>query len=420
MASRNLIVGLDVGTTKTAIVIGELYRESQIHVLGLGTAESRGLSKGQVVDIELTTQAIDQAAFRAEQAAGVKFERVCVGIAGGHLKSRSQRAELRLRANETTIASHHIDRVIQTTANVALPADREIVAVIPKTFSIDDMNAVANPTGLAGRRLGVETHVVSGTINAMDNLENALRNARMGIELSILQPLASAQAALTVEQRRDGVVLVDIGGGTTDVAVFMDDNCWNIEVLPVGGTQVTSDISRGLRLPMTVAEDIKLRHGRVDDAAAEDDSLIDVPGFDRGAPIAVRRRDLAMVIEARMAEILERVRDSIQATGYYDLLPAGVVLTGGGSQLQGLAQLASRILELPVTLGRPPALWGLDEEVRQPEFCTGIGLLLAGLEARAGTGWLAPVPTGPQAVLSGIQDWFRGMFAPKPGWEVDS
>jgi cell division protein FtsA len=420
VASRNLIVGLDVGTTKTAIVIGELYRESQIHVLGLGTAESQGLNKGQVIDIDLTSQAINQAAYHAERAAGVKFQRVCVGIAGGHLRSRSQRAETRLRANETTIAPYHIDRVIQATANVPLPTDREIVAVIPKAFSVDDLNAVANPTGLAGRRLGVETHVVSGTINAMDNLENALRGAQVGIELSILQPLASAQAALTLEQRRDGVVLVDIGGGTTDIAVFMDDNCWNIEVLPAGGMQVTSDISRGLRLPMKVSEDIKLRHGRVDRAAMEDDSLIDVPGFDRGAPIAIRRKDLAMVIEARMAEILERVRDSINSNGFHDLLPAGVVLTGGGSQLQGLIQLANNIIGLPVTLGRPPALWGLDDEVRQPEFCTGIGLMLAGLEARAGTGWLAPVPTGLQAILSNIQEWGLKLLSPKPGWEPDS
>lgn len=420
MASRNLIVGLDVGTTKTAIVIGELYRESQIHVLGLGTAESQGLNKGQVVDIGLTSQAINQAAYHAERAAGVKFQRVCVGIAGGHLRSRSQRAETRLRANETTIAPYHIDRVIQATANVPLSADREIVAVIPKAFSVDDLNAVANPTGLAGRRLGVETHVVSGTINAMDNLENALREAQVGMELSILQPLASAQAALTLEQRRDGVVLVDIGGGTTDVAVFMDDNCWNIEVLPAGGMQVTSDISRCLRLPMKVSEDIKLRHGRVDHGAMEDDSLIDVPGFDRGAPIAIRRKDLAMVIEARMAEILERVRDSINSNGFHDLLPAGVVLTGGGSQLQGLMELANDIIDLPVTLGRPPALWGLDDQVRQPEFCTGIGLMLSGLEARAGTGWLAPVPTGLQAIFSNIQEWGLKLLSPKPGWEADS
>ncbi len=420
MPRRNLIVGLDVGTTKTAIVIGELYRESQVHILGLGTAESRGLNKGQVVDIGLTSQAIDQAAFRGERAAGVKFDRVCVGIAGGHLHSQSHAASLRLRPNEVSIAPHHIDRVIQTTANVALPPDREIVAVIPKTFSVDEMRGVANPRGLAGRKLEVETHVVSGMINAMDNLEASLKGARVGIERSILQPLASAQAALSAEQRRDGVVLVDIGGGTTDVAVFMDDNCWNISVLAVGGTQVTADISRGLRLPMSVAEDLKLRHGRVDDAAREDDSLIDVPGFDRGAPIAIRRSDLSMVIEARMAEILEQVRQAIHTSGYFDLLPAGVVLTGGGSQLQGLVQLAGHVLELPVTLGRPPALWGLDEEVRQPEFCTGIGLIMAGLEARAGTGWLAPNPTGPQAVLNGVQDWVRGLFAPKPGWKTDS
>ena len=236
----------------------------------------------------------------------------------------------------------------------------------------------------------------------------------------IEESIAAAIGAGLPISEATGSMVVDIGGGTTDVAVFMDDNCWNIEVLPAGGMQVTSDISRGLRLPMKVSEDIKLRHGRVDRAAMEDDSLIDVPGFDRGAPIAIRRRDLAMVIEARMAEILERVRDSVNSNGFHDLLPAGVVLTGGGSQLQGLIGLANDIIELPVTLGRPPALWGLDDEVRQPEFCTGIGLMLAGLEARAGTGWLAPVPTGLQAIFSNIQEWGLKLLSPKPGWEPDS
>ena len=419
MARKNLIAGLDVGTTKTAVVIGELYRQSQVHVVGIGTARSQGLKGGQVVDIALTAQAIGEAVFRAERAAGERVDRVCVGVAGGHLRSHTRRAEMYLRSGGNQVTPHHVNTVVRSAAAVSPFADREVVAVIPRTFTVDSMTGVSDPRGLAGRRLEVDAHVVTGAVNSISNLTRCVELARIEVESRILQPLASAEACLTPEQRRDGVVLVDIGGGTSDVAVFMDDACWHISVLAVGGALVTSDISRCLRLPSSVAEDLKIQNGRVDAKVLEDDSVIEVPGFDRGAPIGVRRCDLGEVVRARMEEVLEMIKEAIVLSGYYDLLPAGVVLTGGGSQLQGLTGLAAEVLELPVSLGRPPALWGLDEEVRQPEFSTGIGLVLAGLKARATQGWLESAPTGLPSAVVRMQEWARELLAPKPDWGTE-
>jgi len=421
MARRNIIVGLDVGTTKTAVVISELYRESQVHLLGIGTSPSRGLKQGQVVDIVDTSEAIQTAAAAAEHASGIRLDRVCIGIAGGHLISHSQRAELRLRANERQVVDRHVDRVVRATANIQPPEGREIVAVIPKSYSVDDLSGISNPCGLSGRRLAVDAHVVTGAVNAMTNLENSLKLARLGVEVSVLQPLASAQACLTKEQRQDGVALIDIGGGTTDIAVFMNDHCWHISVLPLGGQIVTSDISRGLRLPMTVAEQLKVKHGRIDSRAAQDRTPVTVPGFDRGAPTNVRMCDLTEVIEARMIEILQHVKRELVHSGYQQLLPAGAVLTGGGSQLSGLPEMAMEILGMPITLGRPPALWGLEENIRRPEFCTGIGLSLAGLEARSGAGLFSHEPKGVNGTIDTAKRWVKGMLTPRPEpeWEAE-
>ncbi len=420
MPRRDIVVGLDVGTTKTAVVIGELYRESQLHILGIGTAPSRGLRGGQVIDITLTSEAIDEAALRAERAAGVRLEKVHIGVAGGHLESHGERAQLLLRSNESRIYPHHINAVVRTAASVPLPEHREIVAVIPKTFTVDSMTGISDPRGLAGRSLEVEAHVVTGAANSMRNLEQCVDLARIGLEGRILQPLASAEACLTPEQRRDGVALIDIGGGTTDVAVFFDEACWHISVIDIGGEMVTSDISRGLGLPRAVAEDLKIHNSRVNPSAAEDDSVIEAPGFDRGAPIEIMRRDLAEVVEARMEEILVMAQDAIVRSGYYNLLPAGVVLTGGGSQIQGLTKLAAQIMNTRAGLGRPPAFYGLSEEVRQPEFSTGIGLILAGLKTRTTRGWAELEPTGLNALVARAQERFRTLLSPKPRWETES
>ena len=413
MGSNRTVVGLDVGTTKTCVVVGQEYRDTQLHVLGIGTAPSLGLKGGQVVDIVQTVKAIDDAVMQAEEAASTRVRGVVAGIAGGHLQSHSQQAEVRLAANET-VRPRHMNDVVRSAATMSLPTEREIAAVIPKTFNVDHLTDVLDPRGLTGRCLQVEAHVVTGATNAMTNLDRCVLGAGCEVRDRVLQPLASAASCLSADQRHEGAAVVDIGGGTTDLAIYVGDACWHIAVIPMGGVLVTSDIARGLRLPNRVAEALKIQHGRIDPWVDSDESTVEVPGFDHGSPVAVRRRDLARVISARMEEILMLVRDEIVRSGYYDVLPAGIVMTGGGSLTPGLAAMGSELLDLPVSLGRPCALWGLDDDMRGPEFSTAIGLTMMGAGPRPDEGWLEHRPLRRSGVLSTVGGWVRNMVSPAP------
>ena len=259
MGSNRTVVGLDVGTTKTCVVVGQEYRDTQLHVLGIGTAPSLGLKGGQVVDIVQTVKAIDDAVMQAEEAANTRVRGIVAGIAGGHLQSHSQQAEVRLAANET-VRPRHMNDVVRSAATMSLPAEREIAAVIPKTFNVDHLTDVLDPRGLTGRCLQVEAHVVTGATNAMTNLDRCVSGAGCEVRDRVLQPLASAASCLTADQRHEGAAVVDIGGGTTDLAIYVGDACWHIAVIPMGGVLVTSDIARGLRLPNRVAEALKIQH----------------------------------------------------------------------------------------------------------------------------------------------------------------
>ena len=412
MSRSRTYVGLDMGTTKTCAVIGQEYRGAQLHILGVGTAPSFGLKGGQVVDVVLTVKAIDEAIYRAEKAAKVRVSQVVTGIAGGHLQSHSQRGEVHLPPNERKVHERHVGAVVRGATLLGLSEDREIVAVIPKTFGIDHLTDVLDPRGLTARRLSVEAHVITGATNAMTNLEHCVDQAGLATQGRVLQPLASARACLTPEQRQEGVALIDIGGGTTDVALFVDDACWHIAVIPVGGALVTADLARGLRLPTKVAEALKVEHGSVRQPTDDNDATVTVPGFDHGAPVAVRRRDLAEVVTSRVEELLQLVRDEITRSGYYDILPAGAVLTGGGSRLDGIQDLASDVLDMPVTMGRPRALWGLGENLRAPEFSTGVGLLLTAAAAEEADGWVTATNLRHRGVLDRLGGWMRSVVSP--------
>ncbi len=411
MSRNRTFVGLDVGTTKTCAVIGQDYRGTQLHILGVGTAPSYGLKGGQVVDVVLTVKAIDEAIHRAEKAAQVRASQVVTGIAGGHLQSHSQHGEVHLPSDEREVRERHVGAVVRGATMLNLAADREVVAVIPKTFATDHLTDVLDPRGLTARRLSVEAHVITGATNAMANLEHCVDQAGLSTHGRVLQPLASARACLTPEQRREGVVLIDIGGGTTDVALFVDDACWHIAVIPLGGALVTADIARGLRLPTKIAEALKIRHGEVG-LPSQDNATVTVPGFDHGAPVALRRGNLSEVITARVEELLHLVRDEITRSGYYDLLPAGAVLTGGGSRMAGLPSMATEILHMPVAIGRPRALWGLGENLREPEFSTGVGLLLMAATGEEAEGWVPAARRRREGVLDRLGEWMRSVVSP--------
>lgn len=409
MGRTRTIVGLDVGTTKTCVVIGQEYRDTQLRIIGVGTAPSHGLKGGQIVDMVLTAKAIDEAVYAAEKAARAHVDSVIVGIAGGHLKSHSQHAQIQLGLQGRAVQDHHLNAVVRAAATLALPDDREIVAVIPKTFAVDHLTEVVDPRGLTGRAISVEAHVVTGAKNALANLYEAAERGGVSVAARVVQPLASARAVLSDDQRREGVAMVDIGGGTTDVAIYVDGACWHVAVIPMGGALVTADIARGLSLPTRVAEALKVQHGRMDAWILGDESVVEVPGFDHGAPVHIRRRDLGEVVTARMHEIFDLVRAEIARSGYFDILPAGVVLTGGGSLVPGLPAVASEILGLPVTLGRPQALWSLDDDLRDPGFSTAIGLVLEGAYPDPGEGWLER-PRGPSTgVMGRVGGWVRSV-----------
>jgi len=412
MSRNRTFVGLDVGTTKTCAVIGQDYRGAQLHVLGVGTAPSYGLKGGQVVDVVLTVKAIDEAIHRAEKAAKVRVSHVVAGIAGGHLQSHSQRGEVQLPPNEREVREGHVGAVVRGATLLSLSGDREVVAVIPKTFATDHLTDVLDPRGLTARRLSVDAHVITGATNALANLEHCVDQAGLAIQGRVLQPLASARACLTPEQRREGVVLIDIGGGTTDVALYVDDACWHIAVIPVGGALVTADIARGLRLPTKVAEALKVEHGNVKPPTADHEATVAGPGFDHGAPVAGRRSDLTEVVTARVSELLRLVLNEITRSGYYDMLPAGAVLTGGGSRMAGIQDFASELLDMPVAMGHPRALWGLGENLRAPEFSTGIGLLLTAAAAEEADGWVSTAGRRRQGVIDRLGGWMRSVVSP--------
>jgi cell division protein FtsA len=411
LSRKRTLVGLDVGTTKTCAVIGQEFRDARLRILGVGTAPSHGVKGGQIVDVVLTVKAIDEAIDRAEKAARVRVSGVVAGIAGGHLQSHSEYAEVQLPPKEREVSDHHVSAVVHGAALLSLPRDRDIVAVIPKRFSVDHLTDVPDPRGLAARQLAVEAHVITGARNAITNLERCTEQAGLSMQGTVLQPLASASACLTPEQRREGVVLIDIGGGTTDVAVFVDEACWHISVIPIGGLIVTADIARGLRLPFKIAEALKVQHGRVDPWVRHDESTVDVPGFDYGAPVSVRRRDLAEVMTARIEELLGLVRTELVTSDYAEILPAGAVITGGGSRVAGLENLASDILGMPVTLGKPQALWGLDDDLRAPEFSTGIGLVQTAFQDKNIYG-LRTAPIRHEGALGRIGGWMRSVITP--------
>ena len=406
-------MGLDVGTTKTFAVIGQKERSGTLHIIGMGTAPSYGLKGGQIVDVVLTVKAIDEAVHAAENAARLRVSNVIAGIAGGHLQSHSERADIRLSPNENEVTDQHINAVVRSAAMLSLPEDRDVVAVIPKMFAVDRLRDVPDPRGLVARHLSVDAHVITGATNAITNLERCVEQAGLKTQGTVLQPLASAHACLTPEQRREGVVLIDIGGGTTDVAIFLDDACWHIAVIPFGGSMVTADIARGLRLPIKVAEALKIQHGRVDPWIKHDESTVEVPGFDHGAPVAVRRRDLGEVITARMEELMGLVKDEVTNSGYFDVLPAGAVITGGGSRIAGLSTLASGVMDLPVSLGRPQAISGIGEDHRKPEFSTGIGLVLTAAQTGPTNNMLSKSVRGQQSPLGRMSGWMRSVLSPR-------
>ena len=382
MSRERTVVGIDVGTTKVCTLIGEVSRSGNINVIGVGVSPSRGMRKGMVVNIGEAVEAIGQSVERAQRVSGFKVVSAYVGIAGNHVMSLNSRGFVAVSHTDRTIDDEDVARAIEASQVINIPSNREIIHAIPRHFIVDGQEGIRNPVGMLGYRLDVETHIVTGATTAIQNLKKCIHQLGIDVDEIVLEPLASSEAALTEEEKEMGVVLVDIGGGTTDLAIFIDGSAWHTGVISVGGRNITYDIASRLRTPMHEAEELKIQYGRATVDGVSPDELIEVATFGGNQVQSVPRIQICEVIQDRLVETFQLIDAEIKRSGYDGLLPAGLVLTGGTAETAGIVELASECLQLPVRIGTPNRIHGLTDLVQSPAYTTSIGLLVWG--ARGG------------------------------------
>ncbi|MEY3882752.1 MAG: hypothetical protein RIS87_415 [Pseudomonadota bacterium] len=405
---KNLIVGLDIGTSKIVAIVAELQPEGTIKVIGLGQHVSRGLKKGVVINIESTMQSIQRALEEAELMADCKINNVYTGIAGSHIKSLNSHGMVKIKEAEVT--QMDVDRVIETARAIALPADQQILHILTQEFIIDGQEDVREPLGMSGMKLEVKVHIVTGAVAAAQNIVKCIK--RCGIEVSdlILQPLASSLAVLTEDEKELGVCLVDIGGGTTDIAVFKQGAIRHTAVVPIAGDQMTNDVAVAFRTPTQSAEDIKIKHGCALRQLADPREVVEVPGVDGREPRQLSVQTLAEVLEPRVVELYEMVLNELRRSGMEEMIASGVVITGGSAMMRGMVELGEEIFHMPVRMGLPRYVGGLSEVVSNPRYATGVGLVLMGKQQleRHLNGQLEVNSFA--RMLEKMKSWFQGNF----------
>ena len=372
--SKDLIVALDIGTSKVVAMIAEVLPDNAFNVIGIGHHPSRGMKKGMVVNIEETIQTIQYAIEEAELRAGFSVRSVCTGIAGSHIHSFNSSGMVAVK--DTEITSVDIDRVLETARAVSIPADQQILHVLPQQFKVNDQDDIRNPIGMTGMRLEVKVHIITGSVSAAQNIVKCIRRCGLEVNELVLQPLASSMAVLTQDERDIGVALVDIGGGTTDIAVFIDGAIRHTAVIPIAGDQVTNDIAMALRTPTVEAEELKLRYGVTKQMMVPPDSVIEIPGVGDRVARRVKRQSLAAVIEPRIEELFDLVQRNLTEAGFDHLISSGVVLTGGTSLLAGMTELAEEVFMKPVRIAQPAYDGNLSDIVCNPRYATVVGLLM--------------------------------------------
>jgi cell division protein FtsA len=406
--SKDLIVGLDIGTSKIVALVAEVPPEGGINILGMGSAPSRGLKKGVVVNIEATVSAIQRALEDAELMANCKIGQVYTGIAGSHIRSLNSHGMVPIRDREVT--QNDIERVIETARAVNISTDQQIVHVLPQEFIIDGQEGVREPLGMSGVRLEVKVHIVTGAVSAAQNIVKCVRRCGLEVKDLILQPLASSLAVLNDDEKDLGVCLVDIGGGTTDLAVFTRGAIQHTAVLPIAGDQITNDIAMTLRTPTREAEDLKIQHGIALRQLADAREMIEVPGIgERGARM-LSKQLLSEVIEPRVEELYSLVQAELRRSGFEEQISSGIVLTGGSSLMQGMVELAEEVFHVPVRVGVPEYVGGLSERVRSPAYATGVGLLLAGMEKHELDEAAKIQNASFGQVMERMKSWFKNTF----------
>ena len=405
---KNLIVGLDIGTSKIVTIVAELLPEGTLKVIGLGQHPSRGLKKGVVINIDSTMQAIQRSIEEAELMADCKIKTVFTGIAGSHIKSLNSHGMVKIKDAEVT--QMDVDRVVETARAVALPADQQILHILTQEFIIDGQDDVREPLGMSGMKLEVKVHIVTGAVAAAQNIVKCIK--RCGLEVSdlILQPLASSIAVLTEDEKELGVCLVDIGGGTTDIAVFKNGAIRHTAVIAIAGDQITNDVAVAFRTPTQSAEDIKIKHGCALRQLADARETVEVPGVDGREARQLSIQTLAEVIEPRVVELYELVLQELRRSGMEEMIASGIVITGGSAMMRGMLELGEEIFHMPVRMGMPRYVGGLSEVVSNPRFATGVGLILMGKQQLERHLTVQMETSSVGRVFDKMKSWFQGNF----------
>ncbi len=405
---KNLIVGLDIGTSKIVTIVAELLPEGTVKVIGLGQHISRGLKKGVVINIDSTMQSIQRSLEEAELMADCKINTVFTGIAGSHIKSLNSHGMVKIK--EAEVSQMDVDRVVETARAIALPADQQILHILTQEFIIDGQDDVREPLGMSGMKLEVKVHIVTGAVAAAQNIVKCIK--RCGLEVSdlILQPLASSIAVLTDDEKELGVCLVDIGGGTTDIAVFKNGAIRHTAVVPIAGDQITNDVAVAFRTPTQSAEDIKIKHGCALRQLADSREIVEVPGVDGREARELSVQTLAEVIEPRLVELYELVLQELRRSGMEEMIASGIVITGGSSMMRGMIELGEEIFHMPVRLGLPRYVGGLSEVVSNPRYATAVGLILMGKQQLERHLSVQMETSSIGRVMDKMKSWFQGNF----------
>ncbi|WP_458527159.1 cell division protein FtsA [Onishia taeanensis] len=417
--ASNMVVGLDIGTSKVVAIVGQPSDDGGIEIAGIGSHPSRGMKKGVVINIESTVQSIQRAVEEAELMAGCDIHSVYVGIAGSHISSMNSDGVVAIKDRE--VSSSDIERVIDSARARAISEGQRVLHVLPQEFAIDTQEGIREPLGMSGVRLEARVHLVTAALNAVQNIEKCVRRCGLEVDAIILEQLASSHAVLTEDERELGVCMVDIGGGTTDIAVFTEGAIRHTAVIPIAGDQVTNDIAMALRTPTQYAENIKVKYACALTQLAASDEMIKVPSVGDRPARDLSRQALAEVVEPRYEELFTLVREELRRSGYEDLVAAGVVLTGGTSRMEGVVELAEEIFHMPVRIASPQNVRGLADVVRNPIYSTGVGLLHYGMrEAGQGQGRVVSAQPKREDVSRGfketmpaldkIKGWFKGNF----------
>lgn len=403
----NLIVGLDIGTSKVVAIVGGLDEDGELEVIGIGSHVSRGLKRGAVVDINATVFAIERAIEEAELMAGCQIHSVYVGIAGNHIRGMNSHGIVAIREQEVT--SSDVERVIDAAQAVAIPADQRILHILPQEYVIDNQEGIRVPQGMSGVRLEAKVHLVTCASNAAKNIENCIQRCGLEVDEIILEQLASSYSVLTEDEKELGVCMVDIGGGTADIAIFTEGAIRYTSVITVAGDQVTNDIAQVFRTPTQNAEDIKIRYACALEELAGEDEAINVSGVGDRPAQEMPRRELAKVVEPRYDEIFSLVRRELIHSGYEGRVPAGIVLTGGTSKIEGAVMSAERVFDMPVRIGAPHDIKGLGDVVNNPIYSTGVGLLYYGYKAQQdGVRRKVPAQSAEPSIVAKMKRWFEG------------